>query len=395
MDVHNAAAGEDFVELVAGQLVVAGAAADHHGLDVQVIERGGQAVKLHPVVGDHLVRLLVLAAAALRVAAAHVARWHHRLHARVPQHGLGGQANLAEQPLRAAAGEIEHRFRLGRGGLRIADDGDVVLVLNVQQRAGGFRGQAAGQLFVHEVDHLLFDAGLAHGGRGALHLRLGHGFEHVHRQPLGLVAHANHAAAQQLDGLRLGGVQKRHGQLAAGVEAFFVHLAQQVAHVHGHVAKVDLHRAGRKALVAQGAVLGHVLKLLPVVAGDAPARLLLVQKGFHQQRGGQNLVAWRIQQVRARNVRVAHRLALAAAQAVLDRFGNGANVGLLHDDRLVAHQPKAGRVGVGQVGKHQRLARGFGGHQPVFLANELAPVEAPVRVDALFVIGKGREFFIR
>jgi hypothetical protein len=54
--------------------------------------------------------------AALRVAAAQVARRQHGLHAGVPEHGLGGQAHLAEQALGAAAREVEHRLRLGRGG---------------------------------------------------------------------------------------------------------------------------------------------------------------------------------------------------------------------------------------------------------------------------------------
>ena len=49
----------------------------------------------------------------------------------------------------------------------------------------------------------------------------------------------------------------------------------------------------------------------------------------------------------------AHRFALAAAQAVLDRTGNRANVALLHDQRLVSHQTKARGVGIGQVGMHQ------------------------------------------
>ena len=70
MDVNDAAAREDLVELVALQLVIAGTATDHHGLDVQVIERVGHAVKQHAVVCDDLVGLVELAAAALRIAAA-------------------------------------------------------------------------------------------------------------------------------------------------------------------------------------------------------------------------------------------------------------------------------------------------------------------------------------
>ena len=59
--------------IVALQLVVAGATAHHHGLDVQVVERVGHAVKQHPVVGNDLLGLVGLAAAALGVTAAQVA----------------------------------------------------------------------------------------------------------------------------------------------------------------------------------------------------------------------------------------------------------------------------------------------------------------------------------
>jgi hypothetical protein len=50
--------------------------------------------------------------------------------------------------------------------------------------------------------------------------------------------------AHQLDGLRVGGIEEEHGRRIAGAERLLPHLAQQVAHVHGHIAKVDVHRAG-------------------------------------------------------------------------------------------------------------------------------------------------------
>jgi hypothetical protein len=68
-----------------------------------------------------------------------------------------------------------------------------------------------------------------------------------------------------------------------GAEALLPHLAQQVAHVHRHVAEVDLHRARRLALVAHGAVVRHVLELFPMLDRHAAARLLLVQEGLDQQ----------------------------------------------------------------------------------------------------------------
>src|SRR5256885_16004321 len=77
---------------------------------------------------------------------------------------------------------------------------------------------------------------------------------------------------------------RSHRQLVAGPEALLVHLAQQVAHVHGHVAEVDLHRAGVEALVADRAVVRHVLELLPVAQRHAAARLLLVEEGRSEER---------------------------------------------------------------------------------------------------------------
>jgi hypothetical protein len=64
----------------------------------------------------------------------------------------------------------------------------------------------------------------------------------------------------------------------------------------------------------------------------------LVQEGFDQQRGGEDLVARAVEQVGARHMRRAHRLALAAAQAVLDRVGDAADRALLQDQAFVANQ---------------------------------------------------------
>ena len=144
---------------------------------------------------------------------------------------------------------------------------------------------------------------------------------------------------------------------------------------------------GAQALVADGAVVGDVLELLPVADRDAAPRLLLVEEGLDQQRGRQDLVARAVEQVGARHVRRARRLALAAAQAVLDRRRDLADVALLHDERLVAHQAEARRVGVGQVGL-QRLA----GEARV--AQQLALVEAALGVDAPLVVGERRELVV-
>ena len=42
-------------------------------------------------------------------------------------------------------------------------------------------------------------------------------------------------------------------------------LGQDLAHAHGHVAEVDVDRAGRLALVADGAVVGDVVHLIEVL----------------------------------------------------------------------------------------------------------------------------------
>ena len=205
-----------------------------------------------------------------------------------------------------------------------------------------FVGQAARQgLLVDEVDHLLLERARATVAGGAAGLLAGRPLEQVHRQALRLKPTPTMAARASL---MVSGLVALSMNIAAALPGrkLFAHLAQQVAHVHGHVAEVDLDRAGRQALVADRAVVGHVLELLPVLDADAAARLLFVQEGLDQQRGGEDLVARAVEQVGARHVRGADRLALAAAQAVLDRIGNGADVALLHDQRLMAHQPKLG-----------------------------------------------------
>ena len=77
-----------------------------------------------------------------------------------------------------------------------------------------------------------------------------------------------------------------------------------------------------------------------------------------------------------------HGLALATTQTIFDAVGNGAYVGLLHDERLVAHQAKAGGVGLAQAGvTHARLR--------CIVAQQFALVKTPFRVDALFIVSKG------
>ena len=128
--------------------------------------------------------------------------------------------------------------------------------------------------------------------------------------------------------------------------------------------------------MADGAVVGHILKFFPVLDRNAASGLFFVKKSLNQQRGRQDLVARAVKQVGARHVGGAHRFALAAAQAVLDAVGNITNVRLLHDQRLMAHQPEAGCVGIGQISRE-------GG-----VAQQLALVEAALGVHSVFVVGK-------
>jgi hypothetical protein len=68
----------------------------------------------------------------------------------------------------------------------------------------------------------------------------------------------------------------------------------------------------------------------------------------------------------------ADRLALAATQAVLDRVGDRADVGLLKDQRLGTHQPETRGVGIAQIA----------------IGQQLAAVEAALGIDALLVVAK-------
>ena len=210
MDVDDAAAGEDVLELVALQLVVAGAAADDDGLDVEVVQRVGDAVEQHPVVGDDLLGLVELAAASLRVAAAQVPRRQHRLHAGMPEHCLSREPDLREQTLRAATREVEDRLGVRGRRLRVADDRDVVLVLDVEQRPGRLLRQVARHLLVDEVDHLLLQRRGAHRRRRRGGLLVRQAAQQVVRGALRGEADVDHRRAHQLDRLRPRRVEEHH-----------------------------------------------------------------------------------------------------------------------------------------------------------------------------------------
>ena len=232
MDIDDATSWEYLVELVALELVITRAATHHHGFDVEVVERVGHAVEQHTVVSDDFFRLVELPTAALRIAATQVTRWQNSLHTRMPQHGLCGESYLTEQSLGTATREIENSLGVCCRGLRVANDGHVVFVFDVQQSACSFLGQIARHLLVDEVDDLLLDGRSAHSRRWRIGLLARDHAQHIVSKALQLHTHVDHGAARKLDGLRVGGVEHQHRRGVTRPECFLTHLAQEVAHVH-------------------------------------------------------------------------------------------------------------------------------------------------------------------
>src|SRR3569623_1399704 len=113
---------------------------------------------------------------------------------------------------------------------------------------------------------------------------------------------------------------------------------QNLAHADRHVAEVDVDRARRHALVTDGAVIGDVVHLVEVADGDAAPWLLLVQEGLDHETRREDFITRRVKQVRARDMRVADRLALAAAQTVADIVVERAELALFEQQRLLLHE---------------------------------------------------------
>ena len=95
-------------------------------------------------------------------------------------------------------------------------------------------------------------------------------------------------------------------------------------------------------------MVGHVFELFPVLDGNAAARLFSYRKASTSSEVARILLRGLYSRLARGTWVAAHRFALAvAAQAVLTRtVGDGADVALLHDQRLMAHQPEDGSVGV-------------------------------------------------
>ena len=172
VDVEQAAAGKDLLELVLLQLIHAGPAGDDDRLDVEIIQGVGNPVEEHPVVGGDLLSFVLKAGRGLRIAAAQIAGRQHGGGANVVKHRLGGQPDLAEQPLRAAAREIKDRVMLFGAALWIADHRNDLVVFDIEQGAAGAFGQIAGHRFVDEMHHLGLDRRASQGGRRRLELTL-------------------------------------------------------------------------------------------------------------------------------------------------------------------------------------------------------------------------------
>ena len=266
MDVEDAAAGEDLVELVALQLVVAGAAADDHGLDVEVVERVGDAVEQHAVVGDDLLGLVVLARAALRIAAAQVARRQHasaRRRARASPASRGRPARTGA-PSRSRGNRTPPRCRRWSPS-RVADDRHVVACPRCRAARARSLRQAARHLLVDEVDHLLLAAARLPTRR---------------RRRRGLLAGAGRAAGcwprrcalkptstitARISLIVSGLVALRNNIAAAlpGLKLFWPILRSRLRMVIDTSPKSMSTGHGVQALVADGAVVGDVARTRP------------------------------------------------------------------------------------------------------------------------------------
>jgi hypothetical protein len=96
---------------------------------------------------------------------------------------------------------------------------------------------------------------------------------------------------QKVDFAGFGGIEIAHGQPGAEVEGLFTACPENVTHVNGDLAEVNIHRAGCLALVAGGAMVGHIVEGGKMLLRNAAPGLLLIEKGLDEQAGGKDLVA--------------------------------------------------------------------------------------------------------
>ena len=316
VDVDDAAAREDAVELVLVERLDAGAAAHDDGLDVEVVERVGHAVEEHAVLRHHLLGLGGLAVGELRVAAAAVARREHGLDARVHEHRLDGEAHVAEEAFGAAAREVEDGLGVG-GHVGTPKNRDRDLVLDAERGAHGLSGHAARKRRRDEMDHLVLEARTARGVGGLFtNARKVRGevlLGELVAEALQREARANGARVERTHGDRVDGVDERAARERGGIEIPVARAVEEGLDGSGHFAEVDLDGAGLDAAVADRAVVGQIDELVEVLERKAAAGLRLIEEGFRHQPEREDLVARRVEHVGARDVRRADGLALAAA----------------------------------------------------------------------------------
>ena len=204
MNIKNAASREDLLKLIACKLVVAGAARDHHGFNVEVVQGVGHTMKEHAVVGNDFVGLVELTRPTLRVATTQIPWGQNGLHPHMPEHGLGCKPHLREQALGAAAWKVKNRLGIGRAFYRVTNNGNVVGILDVKERTCRLFGKVARHFLVHKVNNLLAQRGLAQRWRGFGRLPFGQSLKELVAYALGLIAPVHHEGASHLNGLRVG-----------------------------------------------------------------------------------------------------------------------------------------------------------------------------------------------
>ena len=96
-------------------------------------------------------------------------------------------------------------------------------------------------------------------------------------------------------------------------------------------------------------MIGNVGEFGEMPTADAAAGLLFIEEGLHEQRRPEDLVPGAVREVGAGDVGGADRLALAAAEALLDGGGDLPHLGLLQDQGFRPQEAEGRGVGTGKV----------------------------------------------
>src|SRR3989344_3551207 len=92
------------------------------------------------------------------------------------------------------------------------------------------------------------------------------------------VAKADHGGAHELDGRRVFEVEEGHRQTCPRIKMLFALLTQEITHGNRYITEINIHRAWVQALMANRAVVGHIIEFIKVLERDAATRLLFIQK---------------------------------------------------------------------------------------------------------------------